>query len=35
MIRNAPSMSLRQIAINAGEDGSIIVGNILEEGPRK
>ena len=31
IVRKALSMPARQIAINAGEDGSVIVGKILEE----
>jgi chaperonin GroEL len=32
IVRKALSWPARQIAINAGEDGSVIVGKILEEG---
>src|SRR4029434_6976859 len=33
IVRKALSWPARQIAINAGEDGPVIVGKIVEEGP--
>ena len=33
IVRKAIQAPARQIALNAGEDGSIVVGKILEEGP--